>query len=132
MQAAGHLVAAAVAELAAGVQDGEHDLDRGLALLLVHGDGDAAAVVDDRDRVVGVDRDVDLGGEAGQRLVHGVVHDLVDEVVQAADARRADVHPRALAHRLEPLEDRDVLGVVGGRRIAAVLGIDVLRHRASG
>jgi hypothetical protein len=28
VQAAGHLVAAAVAELAAGVQDGEHDLDR--------------------------------------------------------------------------------------------------------
>ena len=35
VQAAGDLVAAAVAELAAGVQDGEHDLDR-RALLLGH------------------------------------------------------------------------------------------------
>ena len=59
VQAAGDLVAAAVAELAAGVQDGQDDLDGRLALLLHHRDGDAAAVVDDRDRVVRVDRDVD-------------------------------------------------------------------------
>ena len=48
VQAAGDLVAAAVAELAAGVQHGEHDLDRGPALLLHHVDGDPAAVVQRR------------------------------------------------------------------------------------
>ena len=57
VQAAGDLVAAAVAELAAGVQDGEHDLDGRAALLLHDRDGDAAPVVDDGDGVVGVDRD---------------------------------------------------------------------------
>ena len=36
VQAAGDLVAAAVAELAAGVQDGQHDLDGRPALLLHH------------------------------------------------------------------------------------------------
>ena len=87
MQAAGDLVAAAVAELAAGVQDGQHDLDGRLALLLHHRDGDAAAVVDDRDRVVRVDRDVDPVAVAGQRLVDRVVDHLVDEVVQAARRR---------------------------------------------
>ena len=56
VEPAGDLVAAAVAELAAGVQDGQHDLDGRLALLLHHPDGDAAAVVDDRDGVVRVDR----------------------------------------------------------------------------
>ena len=63
MQAAGDLVAAAVAELAAGVQDGEDDLDGRLALLLHDRDGDAAAVVDHRDRVVGVDRDRDASSQ---------------------------------------------------------------------
>ena len=118
MQAAGDLVAAALAELAAGVQDGEHDLEGGLVLLLHLRDRDAAAVVDDRDRVVRVDRHRDRVAVAGERLVHRVVHDLVDEVVQPADAGRADVHARTLADGLEALEDRDVLGVVA--RLAAV------------
>ena len=78
----------------------------------MHVDGDAAAVVGDGDRVVGVDDDLDLVGLAGQRLVDGVVDDLVDQVVQAARAGRADVHARALADRLEALEDGDVLGAV--------------------
>ena len=56
----------------------------------------------------------DLGAEAGERLVDGVVDDLVDEVVQAQHAGRADVHAGALADRLEALEDRDVLRVVAG------------------
>ena len=116
VQAAGDLVAAAVAELAAGVQHGQHDLDRRPALLLHDRDRDAAAVVGDGDRVVGVDRDVDRRREAGERLVDGVVDDLVDEVVQAALAGRADVHARAQADRLEALEDRDVLRVVVGAR----------------
>ena len=49
MQATGHLVAAA-AELAAGVQLGEHELDGADALGRVDVGGDAAAVVVDPDR----------------------------------------------------------------------------------
>ena len=112
MQAAGHGVAAA-AELAAGVQDGEHDLDGGLALALDDVDGDAAAVVDDADAAVGEQRDVDGVAVAGERLVDGVVDDLVDEVVQAALAGGADVHAGALADGLETFEDGDVARVVG-------------------
>jgi hypothetical protein len=123
VQAAGHLVAAAVAELAAGVEDGEHDLDGRLALLLHRRDGDAAAVVDDRDRVVGVDRDVDAVAMAGERLVDGVVNDLVDQVVQAPYTGRADVHAGALPHGLEALEDGDVLGVVARARRAGLVGV---------
>ena len=48
MQAAGGLVAGA-AELAAGVQPGEHQLDAGQAGLGVHVGRDAAAVVVDLD-----------------------------------------------------------------------------------
>ena len=112
VQAAGDLVAAALAELAAGVQDREHDLEGGLALLLHLRDGDAAAVVDDGHRVVRVDRHRDGVAVARERLVHRVVHNLIDKVVQPAHPGRADVHARTLADGLEALENRDVLGVV--------------------
>ena len=109
VQAAGDLVAAA-AELAAGVQHGQHHLDRRLLLGRARVDRDAAAVVDHRTPAVGLEGDVDAVAVAGQRLVDRVVDDLLDQVVQAAVTGRADVHARALADRFEALEDLD-----GGR-----------------
>ena len=58
VQAARDLVGVLV-ELPAGVQDGHDHLGRRDALALVDVDRDAAAIVGDGDRAVGVDRDVD-------------------------------------------------------------------------
>src|SRR5690606_32697706 len=117
VQTAGDLVRRLV-ELAAGVQHGHRQLDTGLLLDRVHVDGNAAAVVDHRDGIVRVDDDVDPGACAGERLVHRVVHDFVDEVVQAARPGGADVHARTLPYGFQTLEDLDLPGVV----------IFVLRH----
>src|SRR5699024_4413061 len=107
VQTAGDRVAAS-AELAAGVQDRQHDLQRGDALRGVHRDGDAAAVVDDAHAPVLEDRHLDVGRIPGHGLVDGVVDDLLHQVVQAALRRGADVHAGPLAHRLETFEDGDV------------------------
>ena len=110
VEAAGHLVAAA-AELAAGVEDGVDDLERVLARRVL-ADRHAAAVVDDDHGPVRLDRHVDRRGVAGHRLVDRVVDDLPDEMVQAADVGRADVHAGPAADGLETLEDLDARGVV--------------------
>ena len=132
VQAAGDLVAAALAELAAGVQDGEHDLDRRLLLLLHRRHRDAAAVVGHGDascpdgsstaHVVAV---------AGQRLVDRVVDHLVDEVVQPAGTGRADVHARPAPDRLQALEDGDVLRVVATRLLSVPRGTLTCGQRSS-
>jgi hypothetical protein len=111
VEAARHRVRLVV-ELAAGVQDGQHDLERGLAQRRVLVDRDATAVVDDPAAALGQQRDGDLVALPRHRLVDRVVDDLVDEVVEAARPGRTDVHARTLAHRLETLEDGDVLGAV--------------------
>ena len=120
VQAARDLVAVLV-ELAAGVQLGQRDLGRtALGLVLVvhlHAGRDAAAVVGHGDRVVGVDGDDDVVAVAGQRLVDRVVDHLEHQVVQAgAVGGVADVHARALAHRLQAFEDLDAAFAVGGAR----------------
>jgi hypothetical protein len=126
VQAARDLVAVRV-ELAAGVQFGHHDLGRRALELVVFLDAgrDAAPIVEYRDGIVGVDGDHDLVAEAGQRLVDGVVHHLEHHVMQAgAIGGVADVHARALAHRLEALQDLD-----GIRAVVAALAVAlVLRH----
>ncbi len=100
-----------ILELAAGMEHRQHDFRGGLAAL-VHVHGNAAPVVDDRDRAVDVDSDVDVAAIARQGLVDGVVDDLVDEVVQPARPGRADVHRRPLADGLEPFENFDFVGAV--------------------
>ena len=67
-------------------------------------------VVDDAAAAVGQQGDVDAVAVAGHRLVDGVVDDLPDEVVQAVETGRADVHAGPFADRLEALQDREVLG----------------------
>ena len=87
VQAAGNLVAVLV-ELAAGVEHAHDDLGRGAfgLVLVVHldADRDAAAVVGDLHPPVVEQSDGDPVGEPGHRLVHRVVHDFPDQVVQTA------------------------------------------------
>ena len=135
VQSAGDFVGGGV-ELAAGMQLGEHHL-HGRHHLAVgerhHVHRNAAAVIDHGDRVVDVDDHVNLLAVAGQRLVHRVVHHLIDQVMQAHFAGRADVHGRTQAHRLQAFEDFDVLaGVAAVGFVVAGEGILVWcfgRHR---
>ncbi len=90
-------------------------------LLVADPDRDAAPVVGDRDRAVGVEGHGDRVAVAGERLIDRVVDDLVDHVVQpGAVIGVADVHARPLAHRVEPAQHLDRLLVVG--RVDAVGG----------
>ena len=114
MQAAGDLVGVLV-EFSAGMQLGHDDLGRGHALALVDVGRNAAAVVAHGAGAVGIERDDDFLGKAGERLVDGVVDDLVDHVMQAgAVVGVADIHARPLAHGVEPLEHLDRFRVVIG------------------
>ena len=115
VQPAGCRVRAA-AELAARVQPGHHQLHAGELGLALDVDRDAAAVVPDLGRAVRVQRHLDPGAVPGQRLVHRVVEDLTEAVLEPAAVRRPDVHAGALADGLQALEDRQVPGGVGVSR----------------
>ena len=93
-------------------------------------DRNAAAVVADRQPVAGGELDLDAGGMAGHRLVHGVVEHLGGEMMQAALVGAADIHAGAAADRLQPFEDLDVLGriAVGG---FCSRGVEQIGHGAN-
>jgi hypothetical protein len=100
VQAARDFVSLA-SELATGVQLGHDDLERRLVVLRHVVNRNPATVVDDPDRTVRADGDVDGAAVAGQSFVHRVVDHLVHEVMQASVTGGSDVHARPLADRFQ-------------------------------
>ncbi len=100
-------------ELAAGVQRAHDHFERRLvAEFGMRIDRDAAAIVGDRDEAVRVHLDFDPIGIAVDRLVHGVVDRLGEQVMQRLLVGAADIHAGPPADRLEPFEHLDVARAV--------------------
>ena len=118
------IILGGVLELSAGVELGHDDLGRRHAFAGVDAGRDSAAIVLHADRAVGVQGDHDPVAMAGQRLVDRIVRDFEHHVVEARPVVGvADVHSRALAHRIEALEDLDALGVVIALIRAVLVGV---------
>ena len=78
-------------------------------------DGNAAAVIGHGQKTVGAQFHLDERGMPGQRLVHGVVDDFGEQMVQRLFVGAADIHAGAAAHRLQSFQHFDV-----GRGIAGL------------
>ena len=114
VQAAGSGVGAA-AELAARVQPGHDQLDAGELGLRLDVDRNAAAVVAHLGGPVGAQDDLDPGAVPGQRLVHRVVEDLPQAVLQPTAIGGADVHSGPFADRVQALENGKMPGGISVR-----------------
>ena len=111
MQAARGLVGPGI-ELAAGMQRGHDDFQRRFFReFRVRIDRNAAPVVGHGREAVLIQRDVDAGRVAGDRLVHGIVEHFGEQMVQGGLVGAADIHAGAPPHRLETLQHLDRGGV---------------------
>ena len=66
-----------------------------------------------------MEHDLDPARVAGDRLVHRIVEQFGDEVMQRPLIGAADKHAGPAAHRLQPLQNLDVVGrvvAIAGRR----------------
>ena len=111
MQTAGHLVSAA-AELTAGMEYGEYNSDCGNSQFGLDIHRDTTAVIPDPDHIVGQQFHFDMGTEPRQSLVDGIVHDLIDQMVQALGTGGTDIHARALADGFQAFQDLDLTAVI--------------------
>src|SRR4249920_3872258 len=80
---------------------------------------DAAAIVAHRAGAVRIERHGYFGRKSSKGFVDGVVHRLIDHMVEARTVIGiADIHARPLAYGVEALEDLDRLGAILGRVFA--------------
>ena len=107
VQTAGNLIGSFV-ELSARVEHCHDYFERRTVLLWMHVDRYSTAVILYDNGVVLTDGHVDMGTVTGQRFVDGVVHCLVNKVVQTLFADVADIHGRTLAYSFQAFENLDV------------------------
>ena len=110
MEAAAGLIGIVV-KFASRVEGGHHHPRRRDALLM-HLHRDAPAVVPHRAGAIRLQSHPYLVAVSRQVLVHGIVHNLVNQMVEPLGAHPADVHARALADCLQALQHRDAGGVI--------------------
>ena len=79
-------------------------------------DRNAAAIVGDGQKSVGAQFDLDEGGMARQRLVHRIVDDFGEQMMERLFVGAADIHAGPAPHRLEALEHFDVARGIAGFR----------------
>ncbi len=108
MQTARYFIAA-LTELRAGMENRHNDFHGRQPFLGVKVDRDAPSVIFDRARAVGKQYDLHGVRVPRHRLVDGVIDRLVDELMQPAFRGVANIHARALTHRLQPTKDLDLL-----------------------
>ncbi len=108
MQTARGLVAAFAGELAAGMEHGENDL-QGIHAALVHADRHTAAFVFDRAGTIRIQRDGDFLSVAIEGFINGIIYDFPDQMMQAMRIRRADIHARTLADRIQTVQDLNII-----------------------
>ena len=111
MQATGDLVTFA-AELATGVQHGQADLHSRAMQLGMNAHRETAAIVPNLAGAVLVQDDLDMGAVARQRFVNGIIHDLINAVMQPTIIRGADVHAGALANSFQAFQHLNLVFIV--------------------
>ena len=122
-------------ELPTGMELGVDELHAGQPGGGLDVNGHAASGVPHLNGTVGMDNNINAVPMAFQRLIDAVVHDLPDAVHQPPLVGRADVHAGTLAHRLQPLQYREVAsGVVaaGGLVLRRGHGRTVTDHGRTG
>ena len=111
-------------KLTASVQYGHDDLQGRTMLLGMFINRDASTIIDNLDRIIWQNGDLNIITIASQGLVDTVIDNLADEMMQTLDAGIADVHGRTFAHCLKTLEDLNMTGIV----VVLYLGHKVLRN----
>ncbi len=80
--------------------------------LLMHPHRDAAPVIYHRSGSVRLQHHPDCIAYPRQMLIHRIVHDFINQMVQPLRGHAADIHPRPLPHSLQPLQHRNAGGII--------------------
>ena len=116
MQAAGHFIGSA-AKLTTGVKGGHDGFQAGFPGSRVDIHWNTPPVVHDSDQSVLGNNYVNSVAKTGHGLIHGIVQNLEDQVMEASLVSAADIHAWTDPDSLQPLQYLNIFGSVTRYRL---------------
>jgi hypothetical protein len=90
-----------IVKLGSGVKFCHDDLNAGHIFTWMHVDRHAAAIVTYLERAIFVIDDIDPIGESGDRLINGIIYDLLCQMIRP---RSIGIHAGSASDRIKPLQ----------------------------
>ena len=109
-----------IVKLSAGMESGKYQALRRHSLFM-QADGNSAAIVRDRAGTIRLQNDNNLIAASRKMLVHRIIHDFIDQVVQSLSPGASDIHAGTHPHRFQPFQHTDAFFTV----------INILSHASS-
>ena len=108
MQTAGYLVSPTT-EFAAGMKDRKDNLYRRNTGFFLNADRNAATIIQYRDGIVFMDRDVNSVTVTGQSFIYRIIYNLINQVMKSPGRSAANIHTRSLPDRFQPFQDLNLV-----------------------
>ena len=111
MQTAGNLITA-TAKLTAGMKDSINDCCRRNALSGVNSCRNPSTVIRDTDDIIRENFNLDFCAVPCQCFINGIVHNLIDQMMQTINTGRADIHTWTDTNRLKTFQDLNLFRTI--------------------
>ena len=94
------------------MQHGKDNFQRALAGLFLNINRDSAPVVRNPDNISLFDDHFDMGAISGKRFVDGVIHNFIDQMMQAGGGSRSDIHTGPFSYRFQAFQHLNLRCIV--------------------
>ncbi len=111
MESAGYLISSA-AEFSARVQDCEYHLHCRLSRFMIDPGWDPSPVIFHCDGIICMNRHLDVSAVPGKRLINGIIHDLIYQMMKSFDGYIINVHAGSFPDRFESLQNLDLVRTI--------------------
>ena len=108
MKTTGNLISS-TAELTACVKNGKYNLNCRNTSLMIDTNRNTTSIINDSDRIILLDRYIDLCTISSQCFVYGIIHYLIYEMMKTTDRGTAYIHTGSFSNCFQSLQNLDLI-----------------------
>ena len=94
------------------MKNGEYHLNRRNSCFVIDSNRNSAPVVHNGDGIVRINGNFDMFTESSQSLIHRIIHDFIDKMMQTSGRGAADIHARPLSDRFQTFQNLNLVGTI--------------------